>query len=160
MQRAFNALLFASTLHADNEISDILRGKGGHIRKHLCGKRVSQGARTVLGGDPSLKIDQSGIPKDICKTLTKPMVVNSLKLWLVRKTHREKKVNYIQKGELKISLKFHKPVIDIGDILHVHLMKNVKTFKISHAVTKYVMQTLIEMKSTVPFLKIPLRQQK
>ena len=70
-------------------------------------------------------------------------------------------VNYIKKGERKVSLKFHKPVSDIGDILHVHLMKgnwvvmnrhptlhqssmmgfrvvpqDVKTFKISLAVTK------------------------
>ena len=44
--------------HAYKGISDILRRKGGHIRKHLCGKRINQGARTVLGGDPSLKINQ------------------------------------------------------------------------------------------------------
>ena len=54
------------------------RRKGRYIRKHLCGKRVNQGARTVLGGNASLKIVQIGIPKDICKVLTKPMVVNSL----------------------------------------------------------------------------------
>ena len=34
--------------HAYKGISDILRRKGGHIRKHLCGKRANQGARTVL----------------------------------------------------------------------------------------------------------------
>ena len=44
--------------HAYVGISDILRKKGGHIRKHLCGERVNQGARTVLGGNPSLKINQ------------------------------------------------------------------------------------------------------
>ena len=41
------------------------RRKGRYIRKHLCGKRVNQGARTVLGGNASLKIVQIGIPKDI-----------------------------------------------------------------------------------------------
>ena len=51
--------------HAYEAISDILKRKGGHIRKHLCGKNVNQGARTVLGGDASLKIDQIGIPKDV-----------------------------------------------------------------------------------------------
>ena len=109
--------------HAYEGISDILMRKGAHIRKHLCGKRVNQGARTVLGGDASLKIDQVGIPKDVCKALIKPMVVNSLNYGLAEKLIRERKVNYIQKGERKFSLKFHKPVIDIGDILHVHLMK-------------------------------------
>ena len=41
-------------------------------------KTANQGARTVLGGNASWKIDQVGILKDICKALTKPMVVNSL----------------------------------------------------------------------------------
>ena len=109
--------------HAYEGISDILMRKGAHIRKHLCGKRVNQGARTMLGGDASLKIDQVGIPKDVCKALIKPMVVNSLNYGLAEKLIRDKKVNYIQKGERKISLKFHKPMVDIGDILHVHLMK-------------------------------------
>ena len=70
-----------------------------------------------------MKIDQIGIPKDICKILTKPMVVNSLNYDPAEKLIRERKVNYIKKRERKISLKFHRPVIDIGDILHVHLMK-------------------------------------
>ena len=64
--------------HAYGGISDILRRKAGHIRKHLCRKRANQVVRTVLGGKTSLKIDQVGIPKDICKALTKPMVLNSL----------------------------------------------------------------------------------
>ena len=51
------------------------------------------------------------------------MVVNSLNYDLEKNFILEEKVNYIQKGERKNSLKFHKPVIDLGDILHVHLMK-------------------------------------
>ena len=138
MQRTFNTLFFAPTLitttekkksrhsasgHAYEEISDILKRKGGYIRKHLCGKRANEGGRTVLGGDTSLKIDQVGVPKETCKVLTKLMVINSLNYGLAEKLIRGKKVNYIQKGEQKFSLKFHKPMIDIGDILHLHLME-------------------------------------
>ena len=72
--------------------------KDRHIRKHLCGKRANQGVKTVLGGDASLRINQVGIPKDICKILTKPIVVNSLNYDLAEKLIREKKVNYVQKG--------------------------------------------------------------
>ena len=115
----------------------------------------------MLGGKPSLKIDQIGTPKDICKVLTKPMVVNSLNYGLAEKPIRGKKGKLYSKRRTKISLKFHKPVIDVGDILHVHLIKedwvvrnrqpilhrpsmmrfrlvpqDVKTFKISLAVTK------------------------
>ena len=146
---------------AYERISDILRRKSGHIRKHLCGKRVNQEARTVLGVAISLKIDQVGISKDIYRALTKPMVVNSWNYNLAEKLIREKSVNYVKKGERKISLKFHMPVIVIGDILYVHLIKGdwvvmkrqptlhqpsmmgfwvvpqeVKTFKVSLPVTK------------------------
>ena len=86
-------------------------------------KKVNQGARTVLGGNPSLKIDQIGILKDVFKALTKSMVANSLNYDLAERLVGEKYVNYIQKGEQNFSLKFHEVVIDIGDILHVHLMK-------------------------------------
>ena len=89
------------------------------------------------------------------------MVVNVLNYDLVEKFIREKKVNYIQKGEQKIPLKFDRSVIVIADILYVHLMKrnwvvmhrqltihrpsmmvfwvvpqNVKTIEVSLAVTK------------------------
>ena len=84
--------------HAYEGISDILMRKDRHIRKHLCGKRANQGAKTVLGGDASLRINQVGIPKDICKVLTKSMVVNSVNYDLAEKLIREKKVNYVQKG--------------------------------------------------------------
>ena len=147
--------------HAYEGISDILKRKDGYIRKYLRGKRVNQGGSTVLGGNSSLKINQVGIPKDICKVVMKSMVVNSLNYCLVEKLIREKKVNYVQTVEQKIFLKFHRPLIDIGDILHVYLMKgewfvinrqptihrlslmvfqvllqDVKTFNVSLAVTK------------------------
>ena len=83
--------------HAYEGISDILRRKDGDIRKHLCGKRTSQGARTVLGDNMTLKINQVGIPLDICKVLTKPMVVDSLNYDLAEKLITDEKVNYIQK---------------------------------------------------------------
>ena len=111
MQRTFNVLFLISTLimttekksrnsafgHAYEGISDILRRKGGHIGKHLCRKSVNQGERTVLGGDVLLRNDQVEIPKDICKVLTKLMVVNSLNYGLAKKLIAVKKVNYVQK---------------------------------------------------------------
>ena len=139
----------------------------------------------MLGGDASLKINQVGIPKDICKVLTKPMVVNSLNYHLAEKLIREEKVNYVQKGEPKISLKFYKPMIDIGDILHVHLMKgdwvvmnrqptpnrpsmmgfrvvpqDVKTFKVSLDVTKPLNADFDGDEINCHVLKITWRQQK
>ena len=75
----FQRLVFCTNTHYDNGkkksrhtsasghtcegISDTMRRKDGHIRNYLCGKRVNQGARTVLGGYASLRVDQVGIPK-------------------------------------------------------------------------------------------------
>ena len=53
-------------------------------------KKVNQGARTVLGGNPSLKIDQIGIFKDVFKALTKSMVANSLNYDLAERLIQEK----------------------------------------------------------------------
>ena len=99
------------------------------------------------------------------------MAVNSLNYDLAEKLIRKNKVNCAQKGERKISLKFHRPVIDIGDILHVHLMKgdwmvmnrqttlhrpsiigfqvvpqDTKTFKVSLAVAKPLNEDFMETK--------------
>ena len=86
-------------------------------------KKGKLGGKNCIRGNASLKTDQVGILKDICKALTKSMIISSLNYNLAEKLIRDKKVNYIQKGERKISLKFHRSTIDIGDILHVHLRK-------------------------------------
>lgn len=52
-----------------------LDGKRGRARKNLVGKRVDYSARTVVGGDPKLQIDQIGIPKSIAMRLTIPETV-------------------------------------------------------------------------------------
>jgi len=49
-----------------------LVGKGGRVRGNLMGKRCDFSARTVIGGDPNLSIDQVGIPRSIARNLTFP----------------------------------------------------------------------------------------
>jgi DNA-directed RNA polymerase II subunit RPB1 len=52
-----------------------LRGKEGRIRGNLMGKRVDFSARTVITGDPTISIDQLGVPRSIALNLTFPEVV-------------------------------------------------------------------------------------
>ena len=148
--------------HAYVGIKRMLGQKQGLIRKYLSSKRANQGARTVIGGDTTLKVDQVGVPLEVCKVLTKPVIVTSLNFEVVSKFMKAGKVNYLQKGDRKISLKFcTSPEIEIGDVAHVQLMygdwvvmnrqltphkqsmmgfrvvpQNVKTFKINLSVTK------------------------
>lgn len=59
-------------------LTDDLRGKKGIFRKNLLGKRVDYSGRAVIVGDPSLKLDQCGIPKSITLEMFKPFVIHQL----------------------------------------------------------------------------------
>ena len=56
-------------------IKDRLMNKDGRVRGNLSGKRVDYSGRTVITPDPTLWLDQIGIPLAICKTLTFPEIV-------------------------------------------------------------------------------------
>ena len=104
LQRTFNDLLFISTIITTTGkkeqvfcLGPCIRGDKWHTeekrqtcQKTFMWKKVNQGARTVLGGNPSLKIDQIGIFKDVFKALTKSMVANSLNYDLAERLIREK----------------------------------------------------------------------
>ena len=59
-------------------LTDDLRGKKGIFRKNLLGKRVDYSGRAVIVGDPSLKLDQCGIPKSVLLEMFKPFVIHDL----------------------------------------------------------------------------------
>ena len=53
-----------------------LNTKHGRIRGNLMGKRVNFSARSVITGDPNLSIRLLGVPLNIAKNITKPVIVN------------------------------------------------------------------------------------
>lgn len=57
-------------------IKDRLMNKDGRVRGNLSGKRVDFSGRTVITPDPTLALDQIGIPIAICMTLTFPEIVS------------------------------------------------------------------------------------
>lgn len=57
-------------------IIDRLKAKEGRVRGNLMGKRVDFSARSVITPDPRLKLNQLGVPYDICMNLTFPEKVN------------------------------------------------------------------------------------
>ncbi|NLZ24751.1 DNA-directed RNA polymerase subunit beta' [Candidatus Dojkabacteria bacterium] len=59
-------------------LTDDLRGKKGIFRKNLLGKRVDYSGRAVIVGDPSLKLDQCGIPKSVALEMFKPFITHQL----------------------------------------------------------------------------------
>ena len=80
-------------------ITERIKGKEGRIRKNLAGKRVNYSGRTVISPDPSIDINEVGIPYEIAKIVTMAEMVNDLNLdrlkSLVRKGEKYPGANYI-----------------------------------------------------------------
>ncbi len=61
-------------------IADRLKSKEGRVRGNLMGKRVDKSARSVITPDPRLKLNQLGVPMEICMNLTFAEKVNRYNL--------------------------------------------------------------------------------
>lgn len=59
-------------------VSQRLKGKEGRVRQNLNGKRVEFSARTVIGGDANIDVDELGVPLSIARSLTFPETVTPL----------------------------------------------------------------------------------
>jgi DNA-directed RNA polymerase subunit A' len=67
-------------------ITERIKGKEGRIRHNLAGKRVNFSSRTVISPDPSLKLNEIGVPIQIAKILTVNEKVNSTNIEKLKKT--------------------------------------------------------------------------
>jgi len=72
-------------------ITERIKGKEGRIRKNLAGKRVNYSGRTVVSPDPSIDINEVGIPFEIAKKVTVAEMVNDINMEHLKKM--------IEKGE-------------------------------------------------------------
>ena len=86
-------------------ITERIKGKEGRIRKNLAGKRVNYSARTVISPDPSIKLNEVGVPYEIAKIVTVPETVNDLNIEkiksLVKKGSKYPGANYIIRPDEK-----------------------------------------------------------
>lgn len=112
-----------------------LKGKEGRFRNNLMGKRVDFSARTVITPDPSININQVGVPLIVAMNLTYPEVVTPYNIDRLQKIVRNGRDIYpganfvIQKRSLdsdkdvKIALMFRKDKVELhyGDIVERHL---------------------------------------
>jgi DNA-directed RNA polymerase subunit A' len=80
-------------------ISERIKGKEGRIRKNLAGKRVNYSGRTVISPDPSIQINEVGIPYEIARVVTVAETVNDLNIEtlkeLVKKGEEYPGANYV-----------------------------------------------------------------
>ncbi|MDH7508805.1 MAG: DNA-directed RNA polymerase subunit A' [Methanomassiliicoccales archaeon] len=61
-----------------------LKGKEGRFRSNLSGKRVNFSARTVISPDPSLSINEVGVPVEAARELTVPVYVTKYNIETLR----------------------------------------------------------------------------
>lgn len=65
-----------------------LKGKEGRLRGNLMGKRVDFSARTVITCDPTIDLDQLGVPRSIAENITIPEVVTPQNIEALKKLVR------------------------------------------------------------------------
>jgi DNA-directed RNA polymerase subunit A' len=61
-------------------LSQRLKGKEGRFRGSLSGKRVNFSARTVISPDPTLSLNEVGVPERVAREMTQTMKVNERNL--------------------------------------------------------------------------------
>lgn len=79
---------------ATKSISHRLKGKEGRLRSSLMAKRTDFNARSVITPDPTLSINQLGVPLDIAMNLTIPEIVTPKNIERLTKLIRNGKHKY------------------------------------------------------------------
>lgn len=119
---------------ATKSLASRLKGKEGRIRNNLMGKRTDFSGRTVITPDPTLSINQLGVPIAIAKNITFPEIVTPYNIEWLSKLVRTGRENYpganfviptssgSSDEKRQIDLRFRKEKIDLryGDIVERH----------------------------------------
>ncbi len=75
-------------------LCEALRGKQGRFRRNLLGKRVDYSGRSVIVVDPSLKLHECSLPKEMALELFKPMILRRLEERKMAESERGAKTMY------------------------------------------------------------------
>jgi DNA-directed RNA polymerase subunit beta' len=81
LQMAVDQLVYGSPSKQQTEVKSLLQslsGKEGILRRYSLGKRVDYSARSVIVPDPTLSLDQVGIPVKIALVLYKQFIISEL----------------------------------------------------------------------------------
>ena len=123
---AYTLLYYPPTLRESRELSsmsDRLKGKEGRARDSLLGKRIEFSGRSVITGDPKLKLDQLGVPEYIANRLTKPIRCFAGNYTYCSTLLKNKQVKSVERdGRIyKPNLSQRIFYLRIGDVLHTRL---------------------------------------
>lgn len=107
LYEAVNDLFISTKKNAsgDTDVNGMLSGmvdKTGLLRNNLMGKRVDFSGRAVAVGDPSLSVDEFGIPRLWRDKLTVPVTVHDFNLEMCRRIVTAGEWTSILKGDSKV----------------------------------------------------------
>lgn len=130
-------------------LTERLKSKDGRIRGNLMGKRVDFSARSVITPDPSISIDELGVPIKIAMNLTFPEIVNQynrerLTQFVINGPDKYPGAKFIRKGQWTKALKNmanrESIVLEDGDVVDRHLIDgDVVLFNRQPSLHKYSM---------------------
>jgi DNA-directed RNA polymerase II subunit RPB1 len=117
-------------------LSERLKGKQGHFRGNLMGKRLDFTGRSVITSDPTIDNDELGVPVEIAMNLTRPITVNPSNIEELTKKVRNGRDTYpganylfpvskmVQGRQVQpIDLRFKNDIeLHYGDVVEVHLV--------------------------------------
>lgn len=74
-----------TAIHTTNQrpitgLKERITKKTGHVRQNMMGKRCDRTARTVVGGDSTLRLNEVGVPYEIANIITIPVFVNHMNI--------------------------------------------------------------------------------
>jgi DNA-directed RNA polymerase beta' subunit len=102
-------------------IKERLTGKSGLIRDHLMGKRCEKTGRTVIGPDPTLKINELAVPYEIAENLTIPVKVTTYNIKSLQNLVDKEQAKHLLRNNRKINLKYamqdNGTKLEIGDVI-------------------------------------------
>ena len=108
---------------AHKGLKERFTGKEGQIRKNVMGKRSDFTARTVIGPDATLRVDEIAIPPEFANELTRPEMVNRFNIDKLQKMMNEGRTQFVKRGgDLVETKKKHKIQLQYGDIVDRYLL--------------------------------------
>jgi DNA-directed RNA polymerase beta' subunit len=83
-----------------------ISNKDGIIRNNIMGKRVNLSARTVIGPDPTLRVDEVAIPRGISKILVYRETVTSFNIGHLTGLVERGNVSYVLRDDNRINMEY------------------------------------------------------
>lgn len=114
----------AATARPITGLKERIAGKEGQIRHNLLGKRCDQSGRTVVGPDPTLKLDELCVPKEMAEILTIPVHVTHFNIHYLTALVNSNKANFLIRASdpkrsinLKNVINFRGTLLYFGDVI-------------------------------------------